>query len=98
VDVDTQNTDPYIPPNYLKIPVDPPYLKPTEKPLNELGLQKRDYYTTQDLCKVLNLHPDTFRYRLRVGHYPEPERVGGKRRFSEQDIREIVQITKTISG
>jgi predicted site-specific integrase-resolvase len=54
----------------------------------------KNYYTTKDSCKVLNIKPDTFRYRLRKGYYLEPRKVGSKRRFSETNIREIVQIAK----
>ena len=81
----------------LKIPVDPPYLKQPETPENDLRLPYKDYYTAKDICKVLRIKPDTFRDRLSKGHYPEPKaRVGGKRRFTETEIREMAKITKTL--
>jgi hypothetical protein len=86
-DVDSKSRDSL---NYLislKIPVNPPYFKRPKTPLNDLGLPIKQYYTTRDICKVLNIYPDTFHYRLKVGYYPEPRKVGGKRRFSEQDIQ-----------
>jgi hypothetical protein len=70
-DVDTQNTDPHIHLNCLKIPVNPPYLKHPNPVLNELGLEQKNYYMTSDVCKVLNIKPDTFRQRIYRGHYPE---------------------------
>ncbi len=64
MDVGTQNTDPRIHPKYLKISVNPPYLKPPEPALNDLGLPTKEYYTTQDVCKILDIKPDTFRQRI----------------------------------
>ena len=53
---------------YINLKVDPPYLKPLPEPkLNDIGLPDKEYYTTGDLCRLLDLHPDTFRYRLRSG-------------------------------
>jgi len=69
-------------------------LKKPKLATHNLGLSEKKYYTIKDLCKVLNLKPDIFRYRLRAGYYPEPIKVNGKRRFSEQNIREIVKIEK----
>ena len=78
---------------FLRIPVNPPYLKSYKPPINDLGLPEREYYTTADICKVLNLLPDTFRYRLRAGRYPEPKtKAGNKRRFTIDEVREIVRI------
>lgn len=67
------------------MPFDPPptYLKPPETPVNNLNLPIKNYYTTQDLCKVLNIKP---------GKYPEAKKVGGKRRFTIEQVREILQI------
>ena len=76
----------------LKIKVHPSYKKVPELRLNDLGLPEKEYYTTQDICKVLGIIPDTFRYRLRRGIYPEVKKVGGKRCFSLQEARQIVKI------
>ena len=56
----------------------------------------KEYCTTADLCKVLNIKPDTFRYRIRTGKYPEAKKVGGKRRFTEMEIQEILETTKVL--
>jgi hypothetical protein len=93
VDADTQNTDPHIHLNYLKIPVSPPYSKPQEMQINDLGLPVKPYYTTADVCSLLKIHPDTFRHRLRQGHYPESIKVSGKRRFQIDQIKNILKIT-----
>jgi predicted site-specific integrase-resolvase len=53
-------------------------------------------YTTADVCQVLGIHPDTFRYRLRHGRYPEPVKVGGMRKFTEEQIRDILKIATDI--
>jgi hypothetical protein len=77
-DVDTQNINPNNKLNYLKISIDPPYLKPPETVLNDLGLPIRKYYTIKDLFKVFNIKPDAFRYRIKKGYYGELMRVGKK--------------------
>ena len=79
----------------LRVKVVPPYLRALETPVNDLGLPEKDYYTTADVCKLLGISPDTFRYRMKQGYYPDVERVGGKRRFNEEEIREIIQRDKT---
>lgn len=85
--------DPYH--HRLKVTLPEPYLKHPEAELNDLGLPDKEFYTTGNLCGLLNLHPDTFRYRLRKGIYPEPEkRAGDKRRFSYEEVLEMVKITK----
>ena len=94
-DVDSKSRDSLKHLISLKVPVNPPYLNRPKTPLNELGLELKDYYMTCDVCKVLNIKPDTLRHRIRRGYYPETARVGGKRRFSERDIRKIVYTDKT---
>jgi hypothetical protein len=84
-------------PHYsLRIPIDPPYFKDLEIPTNALGLQEKAYFTTCDLCKVLKTTPSTFRHRIYSGHYPEPARQGGKRRFTYEQAREIILTTKKL--
>jgi hypothetical protein len=83
----------------LRLKIDPPYpfQIPTQE-LNELGLPDKKLYTTGDICQILELHPDTFRYRLRSGIYPEAKhRAGDKRRFTYDEVAEIVRITKAKS-
>jgi hypothetical protein len=96
MDVDTQNTYPLNRLRFLKIPVNPPSLKSPEPAFNALGLPIKDYYTTQDLCKILNISPYTLRYRLKAGHYPSPMREGGKSIFTDNEIREIIKITRDL--
>jgi len=90
-DVVSKSGDPLNALIFLKIPVNPPYLTKPKPATNDLGLLKKNYYTTKDLCKVLKLKPDTFRYRLRKGYSPEPARMGGKRRFTDKEIRKIIR-------
>ncbi|MDY7039025.1 MAG: hypothetical protein SV375_23090, partial [Thermodesulfobacteriota bacterium] len=49
LDVDSLCTDPHIELNYLKIPVDPPYLKPLERPINDL------YYKLRMMIRALSV-------------------------------------------
>jgi hypothetical protein len=82
---------------YIKLKIDPPYFKPLEPKLNDLGLPDKEFYTTKEVCGVLDLHPDTFRYRLRKGIYPEPKyKAGDKRRFTYEEAKEIIRITKAM--
>jgi len=80
---------------FLKVKIYPPY--PLQKPhheFNEFGLPEKEFYTTGDICQLLGLHPDTFRYRLRTGIYPEPKkRAGDKRRFTKDEVNKIIRIT-----
>jgi hypothetical protein len=96
LDADTQNTDPHIHLNYLKIPVSPPYQKPPETPLNELGLHRKDYYMTSDVCKVLKIKPDTFRQRIYRGYYPDYQKIGVKRIFTLEQIKELIKVTENL--
>jgi hypothetical protein len=82
--------------NYLKFPVNPPYLKTLKPVLNGLGLPIKEYYTTGDVCKVLKIKPDTFRHRLKKGYYHEPMKMGNKRKFTEMEIREILNKSKAL--
>jgi hypothetical protein len=93
LDVDTQITDPLNRLTSLKIPVNPPYLKHVESPVNDLGLRVKDYYTTSDVCKVLDILPDTFRQRIYRGYYPEPDRRGGRRFFTLDQVRHMLMVT-----
>ena len=58
--------------------------------LNKLGLPVKDIYRTADVCKVLNIKPDTFRARLRSGVYEDKYKIDGiGRMFTLQDIEEL---------
>jgi hypothetical protein len=49
-----------------------------------------------DVCKVLDIKPETLKYRLERGFYKDPKRLGEKRKFSEIDIREIIKTTEAL--
>jgi len=76
----------------IRFPIDPPYSKIILPPLNDLGLPQKELYTTADVCQVLGISPDNFRHRMLAGHYPEPGRIRDKRRFTEEQVREIMRI------
>ena len=80
----------------FRFKLDTPYpLQILEQNLNEFGLPIKEFYTTRDICGLLGLHQDTFRYRLRTGIYPEPKiRFGDKRRFTKYEIKQLVRITE----
>ena len=48
---------------------------------------------TCDVCKVLKIKPDTFRQRIYREFYPEFPRVGGKRKYTLNNIKELIEIT-----
>jgi hypothetical protein len=96
MDVDTQNTDPHNNLTFLDIPVNPPYLKHPNPVLNELGLEQKDYYMTCDVCKVLKIKPDTFRQRIYRAYYPEYQKIGVKRIFTLDQIKELIRITENL--
>jgi hypothetical protein len=51
---------------------------------------------TADVCKVLGIKPDTFRARIYAGHYPEFGKIGRKRIFTLNQIKELIEITKRL--
>src|SRR6266481_2414690 len=60
-------------------------------PLNDLGVPIRDRYRTRDVCKILQISPDLFRWRLRHGHYDgiKPGRDAKGRLFTLDQLRTI---------
>ena len=70
-----------------------PYHQPA---LNEFGLPIKKSYETADVCKVLNIVPDTFRQRIHRGYYPEFSKINGKRQYTLQNIRALIQITRAL--
>ena len=79
---------------FLRIPVIPPYLRHPDPLVNDLGLEQKDYYMTCDVCKVLRIKPDTFRQRIYRGYYPEFQKIGVKRIFTLEQIKELIKITE----
>ena len=59
--------------DFINISINLPDLKKPKPATRNLELSKKNYCTIKDLCKVLK--PDTFRYRLRAGYYPEPAKT-----------------------
>jgi hypothetical protein len=53
---------------------------------------------TQDVCKVLKVLPNAFRQRIYRGHYPEFEKIGVKRIFTLEQIKELIKITEYLIG
>ena len=82
----------------LRIPVNPPYLSHPDPVFNEFGLPDKPYYMTQDVCKVLKVLPDAFRQRIYRGYYPEFEKIGVKRIFTLEQIKELIRITEDLIG
>ena len=78
---------------FLRITVNPPYLRHPDPLVNDLGLEQKDYYMTCDICKVLKIIPDTFRQRIYRGYYPEFQKIGVKRIFTLEQIKDIIKIT-----
>lgn len=70
-------------------PTQPPVL-----PLNDLGLPVQDRYRTGDVCKILKISPDLFRWRLEHGYYPtiEPGRDAKGRTFTLDQVRAMLDV------
>ena len=81
---------------FLNITLPEPYSKELKPALNELGLPEKSYYVTADVCKVLKIRPDTFRQRIYRGYYPEFKKIGVKRIFTLEQIKELIKITNTL--
>ena len=94
--MDSKSRDSLKHPISLKFPVNPPYLNRPKTTLNELGLELKDYYMTKDICKVLNIKPDTFRQRIYRGFYPEFQKIAGKRIFILEQIKELLRLTEEL--
>ena len=51
---------------------------------------------TRDVCNVLNIKSDTFRFSIRAGFYPETQKIAGKRIFTFEQIKELIGITEEL--
>jgi hypothetical protein len=49
---------------------------------------------TCDVCKVLRIKPDTFRQRIYSEYYPEYQKIGVKRIFTLEQIKDLIKITE----
>jgi hypothetical protein len=82
----------YLP--FLRIPVNPTYLRHPDPLVNDLGLEQKDYYMAGDVCKVLKIISYTFRQRIYRGYYPEYQKIGVKRIFTLEQIKKLIKITE----
>jgi len=80
----------------LQLIIDPPYIKHPKVFINDLGLPDKKYYKTQDVCQILGVSGETFRARIRHGHYPEMPQIGGKRFYTYNDIKKLKMITRDL--
>jgi len=69
-----------------------PYRKEPLLVLNNLGMPARSRYRTSDVCALLGISPDLFRWRILHGRYPEVERDGWGRVFTLADIERIIKV------
>jgi len=60
--------------------------------MNDLGIPVREVYRTGDVCKILKISPDLFRWRLTHGHYDgiEVSRDAIGRLFTLDQIRTMI--------
>jgi len=85
------------PPLIIKFSLPQPYSKSIKINKNKYGIPEKTYYSTGDICAILGYHPDTFRYRLRTGHYRDDfAKKGGKRIYTFDDLGYFVQRTKEL--
>lgn len=71
-----------------------PHLRTPPKPLNSLGIPEKRYYRTTDVCSVLGIKPELFRYRLYTGKYPEFPRDRKGRLFTPDDLRLLLELSQ----
>jgi hypothetical protein len=96
LDAGSKCRDSLKPPIFLNIILPKPYLKEPKQPKNEFGLPEKPYYYTRDVCKILNILPDTFRQRIYRGYYPEYRKIGVKRVYTLDQIKELIKITDSL--
>jgi hypothetical protein len=58
------------------------------------GFASKTTLYDQDVCKVLKILPCTFRQRMYRGYYPEFQKIGVKRIFTLEQIKELIKITE----
>jgi len=65
--------------------------------LNQYGLPTKDFYRTEEVCRVLGISPDLYRHREAVGGYPKPQRgANERRRFTLSDVEKLLGISKRL--
>jgi len=92
--VDSKFRDSLNPSIFLNITLPGPFHKEYMPAINEFGLPHKPYYFTQDVCRVLGIKPDTFRGRIYRGYYPEYGKIGVKRIYTLEQIKELTRISE----
>ena len=77
----------------IRLVLPEPYWRTPPTPLNSLGIPDKPYYRTTDVCALLGIKPELFRYRLYTGQYPEFPRDGKGRRFSFEDLQILMRLS-----
>jgi hypothetical protein len=75
----------------IEITLEKPYRKDPPPKLNRLGIPEKNRYRTADVCTVLKISPDLFRWRILRGKYPEAKRDATGRLFTLADIERLVE-------
>jgi len=73
---------------FWKLPVDAPWLPLTDK----LDIPENTRYRTADICAILGISPDLFRWRVLSGKYAEVKKDGRGRIFTLEGIDKLTQI------
>ena len=61
-----------------------------------LGIRRKEYYKTGDVCKLLEISFSTYKNWERQGWFPEAKRndISGFRIFDEKDLAELQRLFK----
>jgi hypothetical protein len=75
----------------ITIPVNPPYKKELPIALNEFGIPVKDRHRSEDLAKILSVHPTTIQWRCDRSKYGEIKKdAAGRRNFTLDDLCRII--------
>jgi hypothetical protein len=55
-------------------------------------IPEKTRYRTADICEILGISPDLFRWRVLSGKYAEVKKDGRGRIFALEDIDKLIQI------
>jgi hypothetical protein len=75
-----------------------PYLRTPPISLNLLGIPEKPHYRTADVCALLGIKPELFRYRLYTGKYPEFKRDGIGRLFNLEDLQLLMKFSQQVAA
>jgi hypothetical protein len=76
----------------ILITLEKPYRREPPIKLNKFGIPENTRYRTADICAILGISPDLFRWRVLSGKYPEVKKDGRGRLFTLEDIDMLIQI------